>query len=178
MPNKLLKPGTGDMKLCTIERRRIDPHKLNGVIVTESKALLLAHRVYDLQFDGYVAVRRRDITRLNSSDSDAYCERIMRKERLWKNPSKSALTLPIDDWSTLLKAIVGKIVIIENERNEDFFIGPVVACDDRFVSIHHFNGVGEWCDVVRVAFRSITAVTFGDRYSTLFSRSLPPRRET
>ena len=159
----------------TIERLKIDPNRLHGVVVAESEELLLIQREYDFEFDGYVAVRRRDITRSYPSESNAYCEELMKKEGLWKRPTKASRSLPLTDWQTILTALVGKPVIIENERNGDFFIGPVIECDARSVAVHYFDGCGNWGEIKRVAFRSITSVQFGSRYITVHSRHLTPR---
>jgi hypothetical protein len=161
--------------LHTFERRRIDLNRLYGVIVSESDALVLLQQMYDIEFDGYKVIRRCDISKSYSSDSDSYCERLMRKEGLWKKPTKAVRSLPVDNWHALLSALLGKTVLIENERQDVFVIGPVVACDSRSVSIHYFDACGQWCDIQRIGIRAITSVTFGDRYSTIHFRNLPPR---
>jgi hypothetical protein len=159
----------------TFERRQIDPNRLYGRIVSESKSLILIQRVHDFQFDGYMVIRRRDVSKSYTSASDSYVERLMREEGLWKNPPKSIRLLPMDDWQILLKSFIGKPVVIENERKGDFYIGPVLACDDRYVEIHYFDGCGVWQRPERVPYRGITSMQFGDRYSTIHYRHLPPR---
>jgi hypothetical protein len=161
--------------IYTFERRRIDPHRLYGLIVSESRLLILIQQEYNFQFDGYMVIRRRDISKSYSSDSNSYCERLTRKEGLWKNPPKKIRSLPLDDWRTLLTSLTGKPVIIENERKGDFYIGPVVACEDHSVVIHYFDACGAWQNVERVPYREITSVRFGDRYSTIHYRNLPQR---
>jgi hypothetical protein len=161
--------------LCTFERRRIDPNRLHGVIVSKSDSLVLLHHVYDLGFDGYKVIRRSDITKEYSSDSDAYNERLMRKEGLWKKSTKVIRSLPVDNWHVLLSAFAGKLVEIENERQGDFCIGPIVALDPHSVSIHHFDACGQWCDIKRISLRTITLISFGDRYGTVHFRNLPRR---
>ncbi len=161
--------------LQTFERLKIDSNRLYGVVVAESDELLLIQHAYDFEFDGYIAIRRRDITKSYSSESNDYCEALMKNEGLWKRPTKASRSLPLTDWQTLLKVLIGKPVIIENERKGDFFIGPVIECDARSVAIHHFDGCGQWEKIQRIAFRSITSVQFGSRYITVHSRHLPPR---
>jgi hypothetical protein len=143
--------------------------------VSESKSLILIQREYDFQFDGYKIIRRRDISKSYTSDSNSYCEKLTRKEGLWKNPPKAIRALPLDDWRALLTSLIGKPVVIENERKGDFYIGPIVACEEHAVLIHYFDGCGQWQNVERVQYRAITAVQFGDRYSTIHYRHLPPR---
>jgi hypothetical protein len=159
----------------TFERRQIDPNRLYGLVVAESKSLILIQRECDFQFDGYVVIRRRDISKSYSSDSNSYSEHLMRKEGLWKNPSKAIRSLPLNGWRALLTSLTGKPVVIENERKGDFYIGPVVACEDHSVLIHYFDGCGQWQKVERVQYRGITLVQFGNRYSTIHYRHLPPQ---
>ena len=159
----------------TFERLKIDPNRLYGVVVGESDELLLLQHAFDFEFDGYIAIRRRDITKSYSDESNAYGESLMKKEGLWKRPTKASRSLPLTDWQTMLTALIDKPVIIENERKGDFFIGPVIECDARSVAIHHFDGCGQWEKIERLAFRSITSVQFGSRYITVHSRHLPPR---
>jgi hypothetical protein len=161
--------------IYTFERKRINSKSIYGVIVAESSSLILIHYEDDFQFDGYMVMRRRDVSKWYTSETNAYCEKLMRKEGSWKNPPKAIRSLPLDDWRTLLTALIGKFVIIENERTEDYYIGPVVACEKSFAKIHFFNSCGEWWDLERVPYRGITSMYFGDRYSIIHSRHLPPR---
>ena len=109
------------------------------------------------------------------SDSNAYFAQLMKKEGLWKSPTKAARAIPVDGWKSALSSLKGKFVIIENERQDDFLIGPILECDDRAVTIHHFNACGEWQDIERVPYRSITLVQFGNQYIDVFAKHLPPR---
>jgi hypothetical protein len=161
--------------LKTVERRRVAPHKLYGAIVSESSSLVLLHQEVDFQFDGYVVIRRRDITKLYPSESTAYCERLMRKEGTWSNPPKSIRSLPISTWFDLFSALMKTVVILENERRDDYWIGPVIDCDEKAVVVHYFTTTGRWLRPERVPYRFLTTAQFGGRYSTIHARHLPPR---
>jgi hypothetical protein len=161
--------------LCTFERKKIDPDCLYGVVVAESDSRILVQEVYDFEFDGYVVVRRRDVTRSCSSDSNAYCEKLMRKDGLWRSPTKFARSLPLADWRTLLKKLMNRAASIENERQGTFYIGSIIKCDIRGVSIYHFDACGKWQNIERMPYRLITMVQFGNRYIDVHSRHLSPR---
>lgn len=164
-----------DSMLQTFERRKIDSDRLDGLVVSESDTLVLIQRAYDFEFDGYIVIRRRDISKSFVGDSNAYCERLMRKEGLWRTPTQAVRSLPLADWQALLSALSGKTVIIENERKGDFFIGPIVSCDVRSAMVHYFDPCGQWREIERVPYRTITSVQFGSRYVTIHRRHLPPR---
>lgn len=160
----------------TFERRKIEPNRFHGVVVSESDALIMIHLEEDFDFNnGYIVIRRKDVSKSYLSESNDYCEKLIRQEGLWKRPSKVVRMLPLADWKSLMTALSGKIVIIENERKRDFLIGPIVACDDKSASIHYFNGCGQWQEIERVPYRSITAVKIGSRYANIHSRHLPRR---
>jgi hypothetical protein len=63
-----------DSMLQTFERRKIDSDRLDGLVVSESDTLVLIQRAYDFEFDGYIVIRRRDISKSFVGDSNAYCE--------------------------------------------------------------------------------------------------------
>jgi hypothetical protein len=159
-------------RLVTIERKRLDPHRLYGIILARSPALMLLHHVYDFQFDGYYVVRTKDITLCNSSDSDDYCQRLMRREGLWERAPRSVRKLSIGGWSELLANLVGKVVILEDEVRKSFHIGPLLQADAKHVTIHYFDGCGCLKDVEKVACSRITSARFGDRYTTIHSKYL------
>ncbi len=164
--------------LNRFERKKISEVIIRGTIVTESENLILIHQVDDFQFDGFIVLRKRDLTLAGTSDWERYYEKLIRKEKLWQNPPKSVRSLPLDDWRALLTAFIGKTVIVENERKEDFLLGPVVSCDERAVNLHQFDAAGAWENVERMLYRDITCVQFGDRYSTIYARHQSPRPET
>ncbi len=159
-------------QLVTVERRRIDRHRLYGVVVGQSDALMLLHLVYDLQFDGYSVIRRKDITKSFSCDSNDYCAKLMRKERRWEPVPRRIKKLSLDSWCSLLSQFVGKVVILENERTDGFCIGPVVKITETGVVVRNFDGCGAWTGPDRVPYSKITHMKFADRYSTTHEKYL------
>ena len=156
----------------TFERRKIDPNCLYGTIVAEAKPLLLIHQEYDLLFDGFVVIRKRDITKAFSSLSNIYQEKLIRKEGNWTTPSKAIRSLVLDDWKSLLTSLKGMPMVIENERQGDIWVGLLTGCDNKSAIIRNFSPCGEWQDVEHVPYRLITSIKFGDRYTTTHFRYL------
>jgi len=155
-----------------VERKRVDPHKLYGVVVKETDDLMLIHQNIDFQFDGYVVVRTKDITKSAESPSNDFCAEIMKKEGLWEKPPKNVRGLPLDAWPSLLTRFVGKVVILENEKTDDFYIGVVLEVGEKAVIIDYIDGVGDRMGEERIPYKKITQMRFGDRYSTLFGKYL------
>lgn len=162
----------------TIERSRIDPHRLYGLIVAESDTIVAIQRECDFQFDGFIFIRKRDITkRIEGTETQRYHASLMRKEGLWKTPPKSIKKLPIDSWANLVISLVDKPVMIVNERKGDCWVGVLKGCTKSAALIHYFNPVGVFDeDVDKVPFRSITSLQFGDRYTSTHFKYLKPQK--
>ncbi len=162
-------------KLLTIERKRIDPNRLYGVMVSQSDVLMLLHKDDDFIFDGYTVLRRKDITKSFSSEPNDYCTKLMKKEGVWEAVPQSIKKLPLNSWATLLNCFIGKVVILESEhkdKDDDFYIGPIEKITKTSVVIRWFDAVGEWGECDSVPFSKITSMRFGDRYSTTYAKYL------
>jgi hypothetical protein len=123
--------------LVTIERKKLDANRCYGVIVKQTPVLTLLHYEYDFQFDGYMVIRTKDMTLCDSSESNDYCARLMRREGLWE---------PVPRW-------VKKLDESANLTTADRFV-PGTASEgrlsgDSFAAAQAKLGqVGErlWCD--------------------------------
>jgi hypothetical protein len=156
--------------ILTLERKRIDRHRLYGVVVAESDQLMLLHQNDDFQFDGYVVVRKKDITKSLTSEGTDHCIAIMKKEGLWEPVPRSVKRLPVDSWGSLLNRFVGKVVILEAEWTDDFYIGPVLEVQKNAVVIDYIDCCGKRMGEEKISFRRITQVRFGGRYETMHEK--------
>jgi hypothetical protein len=128
--------------------------------------------VYDFQFDGYSVMRTKDITFCNSSESNDYSQRVMRREGLWNTAPRWVRRLSIGGWPELLADLVDKVIILEDEVRGNFHIGPLLEARAKHAAIHYFDGCGRLQDVEKVPYSRITLVRFGDRYSTIHAKYL------
>ena len=164
--------------LVTIERKRLDPHRLYGVIVNESEQLICLHREIDFQFDGYVFIRKKDITsRTCDTPSHKYTEALMRKEGFWLKPDRFVRQLGIESWQSTVTALIGKPVMVENENKSGHtWIGIVDACTRTMATVHCFDGLGVFDDDAdRISLRSVTSIQYGDRYTQTHYKHLKTR---
>lgn len=159
--------------------RKNDRHKLYGLIVSESDRLILILKEFDFQFDGYQIIKKSDIMNMYDSDSNEYCEKIMRKEKLWKlRHPKWIVDLNLSNWHSVLLGIKCNVIIVENENKEgDFHIGPIIGLTKSMVTIKCFDGIGRHGDPDRVRISQITSCKFLDRYSTIHSKYLKPAKQ-
>jgi hypothetical protein len=155
-----------------IERKKLGPNRDSGVIIAQSPALTLVHWEYDFQFDGYWVCRTRDITLCESPESQAYCKRLMRREGLWEKVPRWVRRLSVEGWRELLTGLVGRVVILEDEKRDTYHIGPILEAHARFVTYHYFDPSGRLQDVEKVPYSRITSMRFGNRYATIHGKYL------
>jgi hypothetical protein len=165
--------------ITTIERKKITPDKLGGVILAESDELMLLREVADFHFDGFVVIRQKDITKKHQPKHNLFHEKLMKKDGKWylgdighylwkvKTPRNA-----ISSWKELLTNLICEIVIIEDERKEDFYLGLVREVSDKTVTIDYIDTMAKICKSCKIPFKSITQVIFDDEYSTTLARHI------
>ncbi len=122
--------------------------------------LICLHREIDFQFDGYVFIRKKDITsRTCYTPSHKYTEALMRKEGFWLKPDRFVRQLDIESWQTTVTALIGKPLMVENEnKSAHTWIGIVDACTRTMATVHCFDGLGVFDDDAdRIPLRSVTS---------------------
>ena len=160
--------------ITTFERRRIVPHKLYGRIINASRDFTLIAVEDDFVFDGFQIIRNKDITRSGISDSNRYCTDMMKREGTGSD--EAAARTPKIGSGILghhIQRITSDVLIAENERvSTGFYIGPVVSVGAKDVTIHSFDGVGNWRTPETVPFAKMTTCRFMDRYSATHAKYL------
>jgi hypothetical protein len=166
--------------MITTFTRKFDANKLHGTIISESSKFILLAIVFDLQFDGFQIIRKQDISGRAISESNKYCENLMRLEGMWlKNVPNWVKKLNMDSWESIYLAIKCKSVIIECEKDDHkFHIGSVIGVKKQSVLIREFNGVGIWQDVETVKYSKITTCKFLDRYSTIHAKHIKSAQQS
>jgi hypothetical protein len=159
--------------ITTIVRKN-DRNKLYGLIVSESNRLILLKREYDFQFDGYQIIRKVDIKEMYSSDSNAYCVKLMKNENIWNSRHPNWVRkLDLTCWQSVFNGIKCKAVIVENEIVKGgFYIGPILKVTKSNVTIQWFDGIGKFGSPDVVNYKIITTCKFLDRYSVIHSKYL------
>lgn len=148
----------------TIERSEFDPHNLYGYVIAKNDFLTLIAIEYDFLMDGYCILVNEDITKMKTTSTTRHCSNIMRKEGLLKDIDLPEIN--IDSWQSVFRSIkkLDEFVIIEDEFDELFLIGPIVRINKQSVTIRHFDGVGQWQGLRNIRYEDITIVKFACRY--------------
>ncbi len=147
-----------------IERAEIEPNPLYGFVVDKSASLLMLAVEDDFILDGYQVVRKEDITSNKVAASSRHHTSIMKKEGILDGVTPPNVIL--ESWRDVFRSLkqLDQYVIVEDEINEEFLIGPIVRVSAKSVSIRHFDSTGEWVDMFRIVYDDITTVRWGCRY--------------
>ena len=161
-------------EVITIRREPLDPFSLGVFVVDIGTDLVLVNDVTDLSRDGYKVLRIRDISRIERGGSEKVVEKILRSEGIVTEIA-APFEIDLSNWRSAIAAIKAQSrnIIIEDENPDDdlFLIGRVTRLSSETVSIRPFDPLARWELSDRVIPCSrITAVTFDDRYTILYSK--------
>ena len=161
-------------EVITIRREPLDPYSIGAFVVHVGIDLVLVQNVTDFSSDGYKVLRIGDISRIERGGSDKVYERILRSEGIVTEIA-APFKINLSNWRSAIGAINGQSrnMTIEDENPDDelFLIGRVTRLSLQSLSIRPFDPLARWELSDRVIpYSRITAVTFDDRYTTLYSK--------
>jgi hypothetical protein len=134
--------------LISLCRDKIDTHSIQGFILACSKTLVLLQYVYDFQPDGFLLLRRKDITQLKSGDSNRFQRQLLAADGVLDRVDFT-YRAPVHSYDAFLASrSADEIVIVENETAEppEFFIGTVSSVAGGTLTLRHFTGTGQWVE--------------------------------
>jgi hypothetical protein len=142
--------------------------------------LLLVQEVDDFALDGYAVLRLRDVTEVRSGECERFCERVLEGEGVLAQVRPPEPPVALASWPALfasLQAAPWPLVILDSEEYEDepMYVGRVVGAGADAVSFRYVDALGAWdAEPDGIPYEDITAVRFGDRYTTILARYIPP----
>ncbi|MCW1926231.1 hypothetical protein OKA05_26980 [Luteolibacter arcticus] len=172
IPEKLIRHYQESRALVSLTREEIDPHTIHGFIVDFDEDWTALQYVYDFHLDGYLFLRRADLTSLKAGATDAFHEQMMEADGILQQVDFD-FRLPPEGVGALLAGMPeGRIVILKNEREDDLFlIGPVLKVAGGTVSLRFFSGAGSWNEEpAEIAMEDITWVSFATNYTLAYER--------
>lgn len=175
---KILEKSIEDHNQIHISRNIIDPHPIDCIPLLSGTNLLLIQYLYDFSLDGYMIIRKKDVSSIRIDENEKFCDFILREEGIIDRVNVP-LSIGLESWKdifTQLKAQKKNIIIeCENIKNGAFYIGKIVDISNNSVTVHCFNGIGEWdLETTKIFFRNITSVSFDKRYINIISKYLKP----
>ena len=132
-------------ELVSIRRETVDRQRTQGFILAFSKKLILIQNIYDFTVDGFIVLRRKDITELKAGETDRFQRGLLLTEGILKQV-RFDFRAPIESFDTFLASRpANEIVIVENEASDppEFLIGTVASVARGTVTIRTFDGTAQ-----------------------------------
>ena len=179
VPTSIITSFRDSRSLVSIDREKISKNTIQGFIVDFDDEWILLHYVYDFQVDGWLMLRRYDITALQSKTTDVFQKVLLEEENVYASIDFSR-RIPTGGIAQLIANFdKQKVVILEEETEDDdtFNIGFVIGIEDDFVSLRTFSGAGRFDeDDALVALEELTSLSFDSNYALYYERYFSRRR--
>ena len=174
MTDEVLSKYIAETTLISIKRESIASGTLQAFAVAFSPTLLCCWYVRDFLRDGYLFLRRADITSMECRATDRFQRRLMDDSGLLPSHTNTD-RFDLDSFPALLDSLADtEIAIVECESaDEDVFtIGRYAGMDaDDFLAIHEFSGAANWDDdLTRLAIEDVTCVQLRSNYILPYQR--------
>lgn len=166
-----LQKSFADRALISLRREEIESHALHGFVLGYSEDLVLLQRVYDFYLDGWMLLRRRDITSLKAGETDRFQRELLSTEKLLDGVDFD-FRGPLDSYESFLASRPAEeLVIVEDEPAEVFLIGRRAEVGEGEVAIRTFDGAARWKDSPeRIDTARITSCQVGSNYLQFYHR--------
>ncbi|NOU32536.1 MAG: hypothetical protein HOO96_31920 [Polyangiaceae bacterium] len=174
-----LKAAAKAKAIVEVHRRRLDPLPIRAFVVEVGPEWVVLEPIRDrLDFDGYDAVRIRDISEVLASPKAGFLHRVLRAKHLSPKRPKIEGT----DLVALLRSICASygVVVIDRERlyPDSVDIGAICESTSKDFRVIWLSPTAMWeRDDRRYAFRDVTHLGFGGEYEMTLVRmaGLPPK---
>lgn len=130
-------------ELISLRRAAIDGNSIQGFVLDCSETLLLLQYVYDFRLDGFMVLRREDITALKADDTNRFQQQLLVAEGVFAEVD-FAFRAPIQSFDGFLASRPPEEIVIVEDENADpdiFLIGAVAHVGNGTAAIRHFTGV-------------------------------------
>ncbi|WP_344254698.1 hypothetical protein [Terrabacter carboxydivorans] len=138
------------------------------VIASGAKWTLLASLADDFTIDGHIAIRTRQVERVQRHPQRDGATRLLTQRGHWPPPTLNPMS-PLDDTRVLIHGLAAQSptvsLFVETDDPDVCFIGVPVERTDRSAVLDEISPEATWEDTVsRWRYRDITRVDVGCRY--------------
>jgi hypothetical protein len=173
MHSKQLRGHIEHRELLCIRRASIEESSMQGFLLAFSDSLLLFQYVYNFRLDGYLIIRRSDVTELSCRDTDRFQREFLQAEGVLEQ-ADFEFSAPIQSFDSFLASRpADEIVIVEDELSDpqEFLIGTVSHVADDAVHINHFTGIARLSECPeQLAIERITSCQTSTNYIRFYER--------
>jgi hypothetical protein len=164
-----------------IRREGIDSRSMQAVLLGCSDSLLLVQYVYDFRLNGYMLLRRCDLSEVRCRSTDRFQKELLETEGVF-GQINFGFGVPIQSFEAFLQSRgEHEIIIVQDEAADDpeFLIGTVAGVDADAVEIRHFTGIARVEEPYpRIAMDRITCCQMGTDYIRFYQRHFNRLRGT
>jgi|GEM_PF-1486219 hypothetical protein len=146
-----------------------------GIIFNQNDNFIYMCDLSDFNYDGFVIIRKEDISHIKRSENEKFFNRILKGEKIIRDIKrrKEYLDFDLDDmkhmFGQLKKMEIATIVECLYASEESFQIGPIVKCKENKMKIDYFNSRGEFeLEPVSIKYKDITFFRIDSPYASLF----------
>lgn len=172
VPEAVIKHYKESRSLISVIRDEISSSTIQGFIVDYNADWIVLQYIYDFHLDGYLLLRRADLTSVNCPATDAFQLSLLEADGILKKVDFD-FSIPAGGLLALLEGLPDdKIVILEDESEEEvFLIGTYIGCEEGLVSIKFFSGAARWDDEpATIALEDVTSVSISTNYTLAYER--------
>ncbi|MGJ8696788.1 MAG: hypothetical protein ACSHYF_10745 [Verrucomicrobiaceae bacterium] len=172
VPEPVIQHYRESRSLVSVTREQIDSNSVQGFIVDYDADWIVLQHIHDFFLDGYLLLRRADLTSMNCRATDAFQRHLLESDGILDKVDFD-FRLPSGGLAEFLTRLPkSRILILEDETEDDLFlIGTFLDIEDECVSIRFFSGAGRWDEEpAEIDFEDITSVSFSTNYTLAYER--------
>lgn len=146
-----------------------------GIIFDQNEEFLVMCDLSDFNYDGFVVLRKEDISSIKRSENEKFFNKILKEEKIIKEIQRRSgyLDFELGDTEQMFRQLkkMGIATIIEclYDSEEAFQIGPIVKAKADKLKMDYFNSRGEFDQAsVTIKYKDITFFRFDSPYANLF----------
>ena len=172
VPESVIKHYKESRSLVSLTREKIDSAKIQGFVIDYDADWIALQYIHDFYLDGYLLLRRQDLTSMNCRATDAFQRHLLEVDGVIDKIDFD-FEIPVGGIAELLKALPSdRVVILEDETEDDLFlIGTLIGIEDDFISLRFFSGAGRWDDEpAEIAVEDVTSASYATNYTLAYER--------
>jgi len=148
----------------------------NGIVVDQNKNFVMMLDFSDFNYDGFVVFRKKDISEIERTRSEAFFQKILEREKCLYNFLENRSPVKLEGMRKMFKRLKKNnipVIVEQRYKREDIFqIGPIHGVEKKKVRINYFNSRGEYdLKPVSSRFKDITFFRIDSPYTNLFYKN-------
>ncbi|MXV49610.1 hypothetical protein GS399_01390 [Pedobacter sp. HMF7647] len=147
----------------------------NGIIYEQNDKFILMCDTFDFNFDGFIVLRKSDISEIKCTENEKIFKQIIDNERITNSITKKRLAINVtlsafkEMFIQLMYLKLPIIIECKYGKDDRFQIGPICEVDEKKVKLKHFNASGEFdLKPTTARYKEITFFRIDSPYANIF----------